>query len=117
MAEAVPTAVLGVALLVKLLLQPAHLALLTFYRRLRLEALVLYLGSYYCLFVPVFLFFFYTYVICLVGPVWVFFLGTLLALAATLGQGAAGGVDVRVTFAYSTAINLSLLVLVVGLGL
>lgn len=105
----------GSGLVIKLLLQPAQLALLTFYRRLRLEALVCYLVVYYCFFIPAFILIFYSYVIILVTGGFVLVLGGLLGLSIGLLQGAAAGADLRSTLAYSTAINLSTLLLVVGL--
>lgn len=57
----------GGGVLVKLLLQPMQFALITFYRHLRLETLVLYLLAYYCCFVPMFLCVFHTYLTLLLG--------------------------------------------------
>ena len=105
----------GSGLLIKLLLQPAQLALLTFYRRLRLEALVCYLVVYYCFFVPAFVLVFYSYIVVLAAGGFVLVLGGLLGLGVGLLQGAAAGTDLRTTLAYSTAINLSTLLLLVGL--
>jgi hypothetical protein len=105
----------GSGLVIKLLLQPAQLALLTFYRRLRLEALACYLVIYYCFFVPAFILVFYSYVVVLVTGGFILVLGGILGLSVGLLQGAAAGVDLRTTLAYSTAINLSTLLLLVGL--
>ncbi len=105
----------GSGLIIKLLLQPAQLALLTFYRRLRLEALVCYLVVYYCFFIPAFILVFYSYVVVLITGSFVLVLGGVLGLGTGLLQGAAAGVDLRTTLAYSTAINLSTVLLLVGL--
>ena len=109
------TGLTGLGLLVKLLLQPTHLGLLTFYRRLKLEALVGYVLLYYCFFLPAFLCAFVPYVYLLITGSLLVFLALLLGAAVTLCQGAAVGTDLRIALVFSTAINLTILLLVLGL--
>jgi hypothetical protein len=104
-----------VGVLVKLLLQPSHLGLLTFYRRLRLEALVGYVLFYYCFFVPAFVCVFVPYLYMLVANGVLVFVALLLGSILMLSQGSAVGVDLRVALVFSTVVNLTLLLLILGL--
>lgn len=103
-------------LLLKLALQPAHSALLTFYRGLSVTTLGFYLLTYYVFLIP-------TLLVCLVPHIAALgFLEALgvagavsagLVLAANLGRIRA---DVRQLLGFSTLFNLGLL-LVACLGL
>ena len=109
-------ALIGGGVLVKLLLQPMQFALITFYRHLRLETLVLYLAAYYCCLIPMFFCTFYSYLVLLMGGWELLLLGCVGGLSCVLGQGAVAGADIRSTLAYSTAVNLSILLLVLSLA-
>ncbi len=91
-------------------------ALITFYRHLRLETLVLYLTAYYCCFIPLFFHTFFAYLILLLGGWELLLLGCVGGLSCVLAQGATAGSDIRSTLAYSTAVNLSILLLVLSLA-
>jgi hypothetical protein len=104
----------GSGLLIKLLLQPVHLGLVTFYKRLKFEALAGYVLLYYCFFIPAFVCVFATYLHLLLASSVIIFLALLLGAGLALSQGAAVGTDLRVALVFSTAINLTLLLLVIG---
>jgi hypothetical protein len=106
---------LGGGVLIKLLLQPMQFALVTFYRNLRLEVFVFYLVSYYVCFIPLLFTVLYPQIALLLGG-WGTYLLALVCLAScALARGGTAGGDLRTTLAYSTAVSLTLFLVVVTL--
>lgn len=80
-----------------------------------MEALLCYLVMYYCFFLPALLFVFYAYLVLVLSYGVLVFVAVLALGVLTLVQGAVTGPDLRLTLAYSTAVNLSVLLLSIGL--
>jgi len=101
----------GVGLLVKCMLQPFQFFLFSFYRLLPLSAFLYYLTAYYSTLLIVLVRVLTTPLASLLGG-WGFgVLATLPLALVTLVGGLGGFVDVRITLAFSTLLNLTFLLL------
>jgi len=104
-------ALLAAGFLVKLMLQPFQFFLLSFYRRLAFSALSMYICFYYIFLVPTVIFMFGPGLSALLPNWFLVLVSALLVNIGLLGGSLTSSVDIRSTLAFSTIVNLSILLL------